>query len=328
RLPSNIAPASHSSSPMQHLSASCDAHPQPALRAEALLSAEGLYFSRSGRNILTGVSLDIVAGETLTLIGPNGAGKTTLVRLLLGLDVPDKGIIRRRPGLTIGYVPQRFDLDPALPMTVDRFLGLGLGSAGTPSAIASTLAEVGASGVATQQLASLSGGELQRVLLARALMRKPQILVLDEPVQGVDYLGEAELFALFGYLRVERAFAVLMVGLVLHVVMGSSDRVLCLNRHICCSGVPTAVARHPEYERLFGRRLASAFAVYEHHHDHAHDLAGQIAPSPGSATAPSETLVPAARDDEDVATCSSPSSSKPFLLRPASPSLPRHLAAS
>lgn len=281
-------------------------HPQLAPRAEALLSAEDLYFSRSGRNILTGVSLDIVAGETLTLIGPNGAGKTTLVRLLLGLDVPDKGIIRRRPGLSVGYVPQRFDIDPALPMTVDRFLGLGLGSASTSSAIASALAEVGASGVATQQMASLSGGELQRVLLARALLRKPQILVLDEPVRGVDYLGEAELYALIGNLRDERGFAVLMVSHDLHVVMGSSDRVLCLNRHICCSGVPTAVARHPEYERLFGRRLASAFAVYEHHHDHAHDLAGDTvipasSANPGPMDAPVPAAHPASCDDKDAA---------------------------
>lgn len=292
---------------MQHLSASCDAHdhPQLAPRPEALLSAEDLYFSRSGRNILTGVSLDIVAGETLTLIGPNGAGKTTLVRLLLGLDKPDKGIIRRRPGLSVGYVPQRFDIDPALPITVDRFLGLGLGSASTSSAIASALAEVGASGVATQQLVSLSGGEFQRVLLARALLRKPQILVLDEPVRGVDYLGEAELYALIGNLRDERGFAVLMVSHDLHVVMGSSDRVLCLNRHICCSGVPTAVARHPEYERLFGRRLASAFAVYEHNHDHAHDLAGDtVIPSQDAVRVPADASpVPAghaSRDDKDA----------------------------
>lgn len=293
---------------MQHSSASCDAHdhPQESPRVDALLSAEDLHFSRGGRSILTGVSLDIVAGETLTLIGPNGAGKTTLVRLLLGLDKPDRGVIHRRPGLTIGYVPQRFDIDRALPITVGRFLGLGLGPAITPAAIASALAEVGASGVATQQLVSLSGGELQRVLLARALLRKPQILVLDEPVRGVDYLGEAELYALIGSLRDERGFAVLMVSHDLHVVMGSSDRVLCLNRHICCSGVPTAVARHPEYERLFGRRLASAFAVYEHHHDHAHDLAGDtVIPETTANPGPKDAPVPAAHsascDDKDAA---------------------------
>src|SRR5690606_20541401 len=150
----------------------------------------------------------------------------TLVRVLLGLEKPDKGLIRRRPGLMVGYVPQRFDLDRALPVTVARFLSLGLVDA-SASAIAGALEEIGASGVAGQQLASLSGGELQRVLLARALLRKPQLLVLDEPVRGVDYLGEAELYALIGRLRDERGFAVLMVSHDLHVVMGSSDRVPC-----------------------------------------------------------------------------------------------------
>lgn len=289
---------------MHQQSASCDAHdhPRAAPRSGALLSAEGLSFSRGGRPILSDVQLDIVPGETVTLIGPNGAGKTTLVRLLLGLDKPDRGAIRRLPGLVVGYVPQRFDLDRALPITVARFVSLGLGPETAPSEIAKSLDEVGASGLAGQQLSSVSGGELQRVLLARALLRKPQLLVLDEPVRGVDYLGEAELYALIGSLRDERGFAVLMVSHDLHVVMGSSDRVLCLNRHICCSGVPTAVARHPEYERLFGRRLAPAFAVYEHHHDHAHDLAGQIAPSPGGAAGPSGEPSPAVPSDEDAAT--------------------------
>lgn len=290
---------------MHQHSASCDAHdhPRESPRPGALLSAEGLSFSRGGRPILSDVALDIVPGETVTLIGPNGAGKTTLVRLLLGLDRPDSGVIRRRPGLVVGYVPQRFDLDPALPVTAGRFMSLGLGPEANSAAVAQALEETGAGGLAGQQLASLSGGELQRVLIARALLRKPQLLVLDEPVRGVDYLGEAELYALIGRLCNERGFAVLMVSHDLHVVMGSSDRVLCLNRHICCSGVPTAVARHPEYERLFGRRLAPAFAVYEHHHDHAHDLAGQIAPPPDGAAAPPGGRVPAAaRDDEDLPT--------------------------
>ena len=263
---------------MHEPSSSCDAHhhhPPVALRPDALLSAEGLFFSRGGRTILSDVTLDIVAGEAITLIGPNGAGKTTLVRLLLGLDKPDRGRVRRRPGLSVGYVPQRFDIDRALPITVGRFLELGLGSLARPSTISQALSEVGADGLIQRQLSLLSGGELQRVLLARGLLRNPQILVLDEPVRGVDYLGEAELYALIGRLRDERGFAVLMVSHDLHVVMGSSDRVLCLNRHICCSGVPTTVARHPEYERLFGRRLAPAFAVYEHHHDHVHDLSGR-----------------------------------------------------
>ncbi|CFX15878.1 zinc transporter subunit: ATP-binding component of ABC superfamily [Candidatus Filomicrobium marinum] len=290
---------------MHQPSSSCDAHhdhPPIVLRPDALLSAEGLFYSRGSRTILSDVTLDIVAGEAITLIGPNGAGKTTLVRLLLGLDKPDRGSVNRRPGLSVGYVPQRFDIDRALPITVGRFLELGLAPRVHSSVITEALSEVGADGLAQRQLSLLSGGELQRVLLARGLLRNPQLLVLDEPVRGVDYLGEAELYALIGKLRDERGFAVLMVSHDLHVVMGSSDRVLCLNRHICCSGVPTTVARHPEYERLFGRRLAPAFAVYEHHHDHAHDLSGRsIEPASDSSGGAADTPHKAHPRDEDVA---------------------------
>lgn len=244
----------------------------------ALIGARGLGIVRSGRTILSDVDLDILAGEIVTLIGPNGAGKTTLVRALLGLERPDSGTVRRRPGLTIGYVPQRFEIDRALPMTVTRFLALGEGA--RRDRIAAVLDEVGALRVAGQQLGELSGGELQRVVLARALLNDPDLLVLDEPVRGVDYVGEAELYTLIGRLRDRRGLGVLLISHDLHVVMAQSDRVVCLNRHVCCSGVPETVAQHPEYMRLFGRDEARAFAVYQHHHDHRHDLAGEPAPAP------------------------------------------------
>lgn len=257
-----------------------EAHPPQPHDPNALISARGLEIVRSGRTILSDVDLDIEKGEILTLIGPNGAGKTTLVRTLLGLERADSGTIVRRRGLTIGYVPQRFDIDRALPMTVTRFLALGAGSRQhrIASRIAAVLGEVGAAQVAGQQLSDLSGGELQRVLLARALLNDPGLLVLDEPVRGVDYVGEAELYTLIGRLRDTRGFAVLLISHDLHIVMGKSDRVVCLNRHVCCSGVPETVAQHPEYVRLFGRDEARAFAVYQHHHDHRHDLAGEPAP--------------------------------------------------
>lgn len=247
---------------------------------DALVSARGLWLERSGRTILEGIDLDIGSGEIVTLIGPNGAGKTTLVRVLLGLTEPDRGDIRRSPGLSIGYVPQRFDIDRAIPMTVDRFLRLG--GTGTPERIRAVLAEVGASRVIGQQIAGLSGGELQRVLLARALLRDPQLLVLDEPVRGVDYAGEAELYTLIGRLRTDRGLSVLLVSHDLHVVMAQSDRVICVNRHVCCSGVPETVAKDPSYARLFGAHAARAFAIYSHDHDHRHDLAGEARPvAPG-----------------------------------------------
>ncbi|MCB1521356.1 MAG: metal ABC transporter ATP-binding protein [Hyphomicrobiaceae bacterium] len=262
-----------------------DHHGQDGARAiappdpRALVSGRGIHVRRGGRVILENVDLDIAGGEIVTLIGPNGAGKTTMVRVMLGLERPDRGTLLRRKGLVVGYVPQRLDIDRALPMTVARFLALGTDA--ERGAIVTALREVGAPHVIDTQLASLSGGETQRVFLARALLRDPGLLVLDEPVRGVDQVGEAELYRLIGRLRSDRGFGILLVSHDLHIVMAASDRVVCLNRHVCCSGVPTSVARHPEYERLFGAPAARTFAVYEHHHDHAHDLAG--APVTGTA---------------------------------------------
>ena len=252
-------------------------HEQVPFNADALISARGLVVVRQGRELLFDVDFDIVPREIVTLIGPNGAGKTTLVRVLLGLERPDKGEVRRRPDLRIGYVPQRFEVDKVIPMTVEGFLGLG-GNGGA-ARIEAILAEVDASRTGQQQLSELSGGELQRVLLARALLRRPDLLVLDEPVQGVDYAGEAELYTLIGKLRDRYGFGVLLISHDLHIVMGQSDRVVCLNRHVCCSGVPETVAQHPAYARLFGDGAARAFAVYRHHHDHSHDIAGEPLPS-------------------------------------------------
>ncbi len=255
-------------------------HDHPVLPAahdaDALISARRLAVSRGGRAILADIDIDIAPREIVTLIGPNGAGKTTLVRALLGLEPLDRGTIRRRPGLIVGYAPQRFDIDHAIPLTVTRFVSLGRQA--PPDSIARVLSEVGAGALPERQLSELSGGELQRVVLARALIRSPDLLVLDEPVRGVDYAGEAELYNLIGRLRTERGFGVLLVSHDLHVVMAQSDRVICINRHVCCSGVPHSVAQHPEYARLFGVQAARAFGLYHHHHDHSHDLAGEPRP--------------------------------------------------
>jgi zinc transport system ATP-binding protein len=246
-------------------------------RSDVLLAARGIGFARGGRAILEDIDLDLAPGEIVTLIGPNGAGKTTLVRVLLGLERPDRGEITRRPNLSIGYAPQRFDRDPVIPMTVSRFLAIG--SRHTPAEAGAALAEVGASRIVDQQLSQLSGGELQRIVLARALLRRPDLLVLDEPVRGVDYAGEAELYDLIGRIRDVRGIGVLLVSHDLHVVMAQSDRVICINRHICCSGIPDAVAQHPEYARLFGAEAARSFALYHHQHDHSHDLSGAALPA-------------------------------------------------
>jgi zinc transport system ATP-binding protein len=258
-----------------------------ALDPTALISARGLVLLRNDRVLLDGIDLDIHKREIVTLIGPNGAGKTSLVRILLGLETSDRGEIWRQKSLRIGYVPQRFDVDSVIPMTVERFLRLG-GEAPLPR-IHAILDEVGARHTAHQQLSRLSGGELQRVVLARALLRDPDLLVLDEPVQGVDYTGEAELYNLIARLRDERGFGVLLVSHDLHIVMARSDRVICLNRHVCCSGIPEAVAQHPAYARLFGDEAARAFAVYRHHHDHSHDIAGVAHTADEPATSPRGT---------------------------------------
>ena len=264
-------PASH------HAHAHSPAIKQP-FGADDLLAGRGVTLALDGRTILDHIDIDIGAGEIVTLIGPNGAGKTTLVRVLLGLMRPDQGEIRRKAGLRIGYAPQRFDLAPSIPMTVERFLEPGTRS--KTDTVGAALAEVGASRARQTQLTRLSGGELQRVVLARALLRNPHLLVLDEPVRGVDYAGEAELYTLIGRLRDERGLGILLVSHDLHVVMAQSDRVICVNRHVCCSGVPETVARSPEYVRLFGPEAARALGLYSHHHDHTHDLGG--APRPVS----------------------------------------------
>lgn len=242
---------------------------------DVLLRAHGLTCRYRDRTVLDSVDLSISRREIVTVIGPNGAGKTTLVRLLLGLEKPAAGAVERAPGLTLGYLPQRFTADPAIPLTVSRFLTL---TRRVPqSRIDSGLEEVGAAHLADAQISNLSGGEFQRVALARALIGDPGLLVLDEPVQNVDYAGEAALYALIGAIRERRGCGILLVSHDLHVVMAASDTVLCLNHHICCSGQPESVAKHPEYLKLFGPEAAKVYAVYSHAHDHVHDLSGEVA---------------------------------------------------
>lgn len=238
----------------------------------ALIEARDLYLAFGSRTILDGVDATIADGEIVTLIGPNGSGKTTLARVLLGLIEPDRGQIRRRPGLTVGYLPQRLSIDANLPLTVERFLRL----AGDNTRIANALEEVGARRLTDASVSALSGGELQRVLLARALIREPDLLVLDEPTQGVDFAGQIEFYELIDRIRDRHGCGVLTISHDLHLVMAATDRVLCLNHHICCSGEPESVRHHPEYLALFGPDAAARLAIYAHDHDHSHDIAGDV----------------------------------------------------
>ncbi|WP_325434941.1 zinc ABC transporter ATP-binding protein ZnuC [Pseudomonas nitroreducens] len=241
--------------------------------SDALIRLQGVGVSYGGQAVLQNVDLTIAPGEIVTLIGPNGAGKTTLVRSVLGLLKPDTGSVWRAAKLSIGYMPQKLHVDPTLPLTVFRFLRLVPGVQRTQALDA--LKEVGAAHVIDKPLQSVSGGELQRVLLARALLRKPELLVLDEPVQGVDVAGQAELYRLIGRLRDRLGCGVLMVSHDLHLVMSATDKVVCLNRHVCCSGHPEQVSGDPAFVELFGQD-ARSLAVYHHHHDHSHDLHGEV----------------------------------------------------
>lgn len=239
----------------------------------ALITLEHVGWQRDGLDILQDISFAIAGGEVVTLIGPNGAGKTSLVNLVTGLAQPSSGKIIRQTKLRLGYMPQHLRFDASLPVSVERLLRL----ANDNRAAINTYAErLGILPLLRTQLHNLSGGELQRVLLTRAVLRRPQLLVLDEPSQGVDVLGQAELYRHISELRDELNCGVLMVSHDLHLVMAKADTVICLNRHICCQGAPESVSRHPEYIQLFGKQAADDIAVYTHHHDHEHDIHGDI----------------------------------------------------
>lgn len=234
-----------------------------------LIAAEGMTVRRGGAAVLDRVSLQVAPGEIVTLIGPNGAGKTTLLRALLGIERLAEGRVVRRPGLAVGYVPQRLAIDRSLPMTARRFLSLPLR---VPDATArAALARTGVADCADRPLAGLSGGQLQRVLLARALIGSPALMVLDEPTQGLDPPGEAAFYRLIEEVRAETGAGVLLVSHDLHVVMAASDRVICLNGHVCCEGTPQVVRDAPEYRALFGFGSRGALALYRHEHDHDHE---------------------------------------------------------
>ena len=241
---------------------------------EPLLTVEKINLAIRGNPILRDVSLRVTAGEIVALIGPNGAGKSTLARVALGLVQADSGRVWRKPGVRVGYMPQRLAVDDTLPLSVRRFVTLG-----TPAPrarVREALAEVGAAHVFDAPVQAISGGEMQRVLLARALLREPELLVLDEPIQGVDLNGQYELYDLISGLRQRRGCGILMVSHELHLVMATTDHVLCLNRHVCCSGHPDHVARDPAYLELFGLDGARHLAIYHHRHNHRHDLHGAV----------------------------------------------------
>jgi zinc transport system ATP-binding protein len=235
----------------------------------SLISATGMSVTYAGIPALSGVNFSIDKAQIVTVVGPNGSGKSTLIRALLGVLKPTKGTVHHQDNLKIGYVPQRLAIDKTMPITVARFLSLPHRQQETD--ITRELSHVGAEGLQYRQLTELSGGQFQRVLLARALLAKPDILILDEPTQGLDQPGVASFYRLIEKVRTETGCAVLMVSHDLHVVMSATDRVICLNGHICCEGSPNQVSKAPEYRALFGLEAGGALALYQHTHDHSHE---------------------------------------------------------
>lgn len=235
----------------------------------SLMTAKGLTVRHGATTVLQNVNFSIEKGEIVTVVGPNGSGKSTLLRALIGAVKPVAGTVSRAEGLRIGYVPQKLHIDATMPMTVRRFLDLP--HRVTDAAATDALTRAGVPDLAKRQMDGLSGGQFQRVLLARAILVQPDILILDEATQGLDQPGSAAFYRLLEEVRNALGCAVLMVSHELHVVMSASDRVVCLNGHVCCEGTPAVVSAAPAYRELFGTGTGGALALYRHDHDHGHD---------------------------------------------------------
>ena len=239
-----------------------------------LVSTNKITVKYGSHVVLRDVSINVKAGEIVTIVGPNGSGKTSLVKTIIGAIEPVSGSINTQKDLRIGYIPQRLNIDQTLPITVQRFLNL---THKVPIAdCQAVLDAAGVPGLLKMQMANLSGGQFQRVLLARALQGSPDILILDEATQGLDQAGSADFYKQIERVRNERGCAVLMISHELHVVMSASDKVICMNGHICCSGAPEAVAVMPEYHDLFGANTDGVLALYRHNHDHKHEINNEV----------------------------------------------------
>jgi len=238
-----------------------------------LISLKSVSKSFAGQAVLQNISMSISRGEITTIIGPNGAGKSSLVRIVLGLVKPDSGKLESSAELRIGYMPQKLHIDPTLPISTCRFLQLANTS---HQACHRALDLVGIPELKNSPFHKLSGGEMQRALLARAILREPNLLVLDEPVQGVDLNGQNQLYNLIGEISKSLNCAVIMVSHDLHLVMSATDHVICLNHHICCQGRPEQVTQDPAYLDIFGKT-----SIYNHRHDHQHSLQGEVLDAQG-----------------------------------------------
>lgn len=247
-----------------------------SMQSRILVDLQNISIFRESGTILDNITFSVERDEIVTLIGPNGAGKSSLVKIALGLIKPDRGSVTSSPDIRIGYVPQTVSLDRSVPVNVTRFLQLS--GIREKRRLEEALQLVGGERLGKKPLQEISGGELRRVLLARAMLKSPDLLILDEPTAGVDVSGQASLYNLIQSIRDKYHCGVLLVSHNLHIVMVATDKVICLNRHICCSGTPEDVQQHPEFISLFGQKNAATLGIYRHLHDHEHNLQGDICP--------------------------------------------------
>lgn len=235
-----------------------------------LIKTSNLSIRLDGKNILENINLIISEGQIITIIGPNGSGKTTLVRCILDLLKPTAGEIWIKDQLQIGYLPQKISINPSLPITVKDFLKLKIKNPIKQNLLDKIVEETNIHKILLSPLQKISGGELQRVLLAKALLKEPQLLILDEPNQGVDVNGQVEFYKLIEKLRREKNIASLIISHDLHLVMKNTDYVICLHNHICCEGTVSKIQEQDYLHKLFNSEALEHFAIYNHHHDHKH----------------------------------------------------------
>lgn len=235
---------------------------------ETLIQAIGLYVNRHSKDILKDVSLEVKNNDFITIVGPNGAGKSVLLECLMGTFIPNSGSIKRKKNISMGYIPQNFNLEKSMPISVKRFLNLN--KKFLQVNLDRAIEETGILSILNSNLATLSGGELQKVLLARSLLSNPELLILDEPAQNLDIKSQLNFYNLLNEIFENRNLSILMVSHDLHMVMASTRKVICLFNHICCSGEPQKVAKDPEFINLFGNDMAKMMSVYQHTHDHTH----------------------------------------------------------
>jgi len=240
---------------------------------KTLVKLENASVEKNKKILVKHISLEVKQGEIVTLIGPNGSGKTTTAKMALGINKNFEGSVQRYTN-HIGYVPQKVMIDWTLPIRVNDFMQLT--SNINPGEVNEALSFTGIDHLKNKNLNELSGGEFQRVLIARAIAKKPELLVLDEPVQGVDFKGEISLYELIRSISERTNCGILLISHDLHVVMSATDYVVCLNGHICCSGTPKKVANSDQYRELFGDRASTMLSIYEHNHDHSHSTDGTI----------------------------------------------------